>query len=204
MIEMPLSERVARLEQENRRIMAQSKTRARMLIFSAAMGALVLGLGGAKLAEKPKVVEAERFVLRDSQGKMRAEWTLEDGDIVQIFYDEKGKPRLEMGVAANDSVGLMLLDQEGHPRLDLSLDQDGSAGLAGFDKKSLAPRFTLGVEADGLPAQSFSDSKDVPRIEIIIDPHNKPTITLWGSKRELLFRAPPLGNGVPAKPPLVL
>ena len=41
--------------------------------------------------ESPKVIEAEGFVLRDTQGRIRAELKLLREQAVLHFYDEEGK-----------------------------------------------------------------------------------------------------------------
>ncbi len=80
-----LAERLERLEREDRR-------RKRMRV-PALVGLIALAAGGAKLADPPKLVEAERIVLRDKTGKMRARLAVgRDGAPNLEFFDgeEKG------------------------------------------------------------------------------------------------------------------
>ncbi len=100
-----LTQRLDRLERENRRL---KRTRALVLVV---VGALTL-MG--QTAPSNKVIEAERFVLRDGMGKMRAELALDSaGGSRLYFFDEPGKPRVAL-----------LWDKVGGPRLDF-IDENG-------------------------------------------------------------------------------
>lgn len=79
---MELEGRVASLERKNRRLTA--------LLFLVTAVAFLAVLLGAKAG--PRVLEAERFVLKDLSGKQRiAAGNLTEGLGCQI-YDAKGKP----------------------------------------------------------------------------------------------------------------
>jgi hypothetical protein len=73
----------------------------------------------------PKVVEAEKFVLRDSTGKIRAELGEGEGSAIGLkLFDGNGRCRAELVVASDGGSGLQLRDDNGKLRVILSLDQD--------------------------------------------------------------------------------
>ena len=75
---------------------------------------------------KNRTVEAEKVLLRDRQGTVRA-W---------------------LGLLADGSPGLMLVDREGQGGIALSTAADGAAALGFYDPAGRA-RVRLAVEADG-------------------------------------------------------
>jgi hypothetical protein len=75
-------------------------------------------------AGKPKIVEAEGFVLRDSHGFIRAEIGLNQRDVVGVkLCDGRGLRRAELVVTKDGTAGLQFFDEAGSPRLTLYLDQ---------------------------------------------------------------------------------
>src|SRR5437764_8094461 len=86
-----ISERLNRLERENRRL----KRGGALALVAVAL----LAAGGAKLAEVPKVIETEQLILRDSNGKMRARLSTDkDGSPLLGFGDAEGNPRAILGL----------------------------------------------------------------------------------------------------------
>src|SRR5262249_32763065 len=90
-----LMRRVHRLERAHRRW--------RRGALSGLIGLLALALmGQARLGTAPKLIEAERFVVRDASGKMRV--LLGDtgtGVPALIFFDEREKTRALLGIRAD-------------------------------------------------------------------------------------------------------
>ncbi len=75
-------------------------------------------------AEKPKVLEAERLILRDAAGYVRAEIGTNDRHVVSLkLCDDRGSCRAELLVTKDGTSGLQFYDSLGKPRLVLYLDQ---------------------------------------------------------------------------------
>ncbi len=145
-----LIERLDRLERENRRLKIAG---AILLLVVAAGGAM----GQVLPKAVPKVVEAERFVLRDTKGKILATLGAEaSGLLALVLYDQNGKARAVLGVVADGRPVLSLLDQNGKDRAGLGLLPDGVPTLSLLDQNG-KDRATLAVKADGTPALGLFD-----------------------------------------------
>ncbi len=112
---------------------------------SALIAALTVGLAVAfawQLAPRP-VVDASRFMLRDSTGRFRGGLMLrEDGSPVVRLNDIESRPRLYGVVAADGRPRLRLYDSTGVQRLSLDLEEDGRPHV-----RLLAPDGTSRVHA---------------------------------------------------------
>ncbi len=114
-----LTPRLDRLERENRRLKIAGSILLLALVAGGAMGQVLP-------KAVPKVVEAERFVLRDTRGKIRAALdTVASGGLALSLADENGKARAGLGVAADGTPGLFLTDQNGKTRAELSVGTSG-------------------------------------------------------------------------------
>jgi hypothetical protein len=140
-------------------------------------------------AKVEKTVEAERFVLRDRNGKKRAELLVEEGRVVHSYFDRGGNPRLQMGVEDNDMVEFVVLNKQGKIRFDLSVDPDGEVSLCEYGAENDGkPRIVLRVDRGGNPAQSFIDNKGEERIGLVIAPDNSAGLTIWGKNKKVIFK----------------
>jgi hypothetical protein len=84
----------------------------------------------------PEVIQAQRFELVDSEGKVRAVLGMaDDGGSGLAVMGEGGRARLAMGTKADGSVGLAVLRETGTPVVAIGLGADGAAGLAVLDKQ---------------------------------------------------------------------
>lgn len=119
--------RLESLERENRRM---KRAGAAALVGITA----VVLLGQAVPPEGTKAVEAQQFVLRDSDRKSRA----------------------VLAVGTDGSVGLGLSDSHGTARAWLSLGPQGSPSFALFDEDA-KPRATLRLWPDGVPRLALND-----------------------------------------------
>lgn len=125
-----LAERLQRVESDNRRLERQNR-RLRawaVTVLAALTAALCLGR-----AAKPKTVEAQRFVLCDEQGNMRAELANvpDDGSKLTLF-DGKGRERIRLGMQPP----ALLLWGEGGMRARLSATDAPDLTLWGSQKAS--------------------------------------------------------------------
>jgi hypothetical protein len=112
-------------------------------------------------AEKPKVVEAERFVLRDSSGNVRAEIGISTRQVAALkLYDGAGRCRVELLVTKDGTSGLQFQDQDGTPRVVVYLDQveqqtgNPCLSLVGKDGKVFAELSVKGGATSASPGQN--------------------------------------------------
>ena len=139
-----LTQRLDRLERENRRL--------KLLGALALLGLAALTLMG-QTAPTPvaNTLEAERFVLRDGAGNVRASLGLRpDGTAALALADDTQRERLVLSVTAPGLAGLDLSDRAGQLRAGLNVRADGTAQLSLLDQAD-RPRVELKSHGDGRP-----------------------------------------------------
>jgi hypothetical protein len=147
-----LAERVGRLERENRRW--------KWIGGVALIGVLTLIAGGAN---QPGIVEAERIVLRDKVGKIRA--------VLEVKED--GTPRLALfDREANEGVELAVDSQVGSS-LGLWCKQ-GASSIWALANNAGAAHVNLTVE-DGQDLRLLSSGKDINLAELSLGPSAGPS-----------------------------
>ena len=116
-------------------------------------------------AEEAKVVEAERFVLRDTDGRIRAELGAgEAGSIGLKLYDRQSRCRIELFVAKDGVPGMQLWDENEMPRVILALDRDEpyiAAPSLSLTAKGGSAGVLLSVAPDGSPSIDFMKDRKV-------------------------------------------
>ena len=121
-------------------------------------GAVALMVGGAPKADGPKTVEAERFLLKDKDGRTRGEWGFtEEGWPIFRLDGRDGKRRISLFVSE--------LVRGAAPVIFLHHGGDGKGHL------------TMVVRSDGEPRLFFTDKDGKPLITLpqdIPDPHAPP------------------------------
>lgn len=99
----PLTQRLDRLDRENRRL--KTFCLVTLIVVAAVM---LMGQSG------PPIVEAQRFLIRDpATGKARATLSLAGGNIGLILLDHDQKPRAELVTGADGSPKLAFYDGAG-------------------------------------------------------------------------------------------
>lgn len=107
------------------------------------------------------VVEAERFVVRDQAGRIRAEFGLGRGGVVALtLSDETAKPCISIFVGPSGWPTLLLLDQAGRYRMRLHVDEGVSPGEGNHARVCLqgsspCPSAELSVGEAGGPVLTF-------------------------------------------------
>jgi hypothetical protein len=120
--------RLDRVERENRRLKLAG------LVMLIGLAAVVL-MGQVTPPKVTKVVEAEKFVLLDMNGKVRAELNMwPDGSPVLKLYSEDKKPRVALGVLPDDAPSLELFGKVGKARTLLTVEPTGRPLLALYGK----------------------------------------------------------------------
>jgi hypothetical protein len=156
-----LTQRLDRLERDNRRLKIAG---AILLLALAAVGAM----GQVLPKAVPKVVEAERFVLRDTKGKILATLIEALGTPALVLFDQNGKARAGLTVLPDGRPGLSLYDQNEKKRAGLTVVGDGTPSLALSDQNEKV-RAGLGVLADGAPGLFLSDQNEKVRAGLMVD-----------------------------------
>lgn len=149
-----LERRMEAVERENRRWQW-------MVTVTLAVVAAMVILAQATPTKFGKVLEAERFVLRDTNGKIRAELGFIDGASVLLLNDKDGKPGVALSVLPDGPRRVSLLDRDGRTRSVLTARADGDSGLRLFDK-NMMHRASLDVMADGRPILRLADKQISP------------------------------------------
>lgn len=125
------------------------------------LGAIALATMGEAIP-RARIVEAQKFVLKDAEGRVRVELGPGDTDrsIALRFRDEVGAPRLALGIE-NDSSLLVLSDRTGRPRVGVVTLGDGAPGLTFYDATGRA-RAEVGLAREGEPSVSLLDARGGP------------------------------------------
>jgi hypothetical protein len=142
-----LERRQTELQRSNRRL--GSLTGA--LLFMT--GALVLMAQTG--TRQPQSLEAEQFVLRGSDGKVRGAMGITpDGAVGLNLADVKGQTRITLDVAADGSPGLDFYDPQAKLRATFALGPTGTPGLGLYDASGRL-RTSLDVPASNTPGLAF-------------------------------------------------
>ncbi len=138
-----VSERITRLERENRRL---KRTGAAVLVGLAALA--VMGQARPNVA---RLIETERVVVRDLSGRTRAALGLApDGSAGLALADANGKLRASLTLALDGRPSLALFDGNEKNRIALVVGPDGASSFALYDRDGES-RAGLSVRADGSP-----------------------------------------------------
>ena len=112
-----IQSRLEKLERENRRV-------KRFGALAALIGGSLLLMGQAKTS---RTVEAESFVLRDPQGRLRATLDMWHGSPMLRLYDKSSVARAWLWLAGNGEPGLTFYDAAGNPMVTLAATKDGAS-----------------------------------------------------------------------------
>ena len=118
----------------------------------------VVFLGAAAPEAKPKVIEAQQFILVDEKGKMRADLVLAQGHPRLSFYDENKKPLA--AIRTTEFGGQLMLQTNGE----------------------ISHSILLSASKNGAHL-SISDSPDCPRI-MISNMECEPTFAIFDKDKQ--------------------
>lgn len=145
-VDRAVLQRLERLERAHRRW--------RRLASAATLGLVALAVMGQKPA--PRTVEAERFILRDAAGRVRAELVVDGEQSVALrFKDADSMPRLSLGTE-NGAAVLVLNEQGGRVRAGLVTLPHGAPALTFYDNNG-RNRAELALTREGAPALTITD-----------------------------------------------
>jgi hypothetical protein len=153
-----LAERLARVERDGRR------WRWIGLVLTVVLGLLVAS--GARRPAEPRVLEAERILVRDEAGKVRITLAAWPGKMpVLTFLDEANRVRMTLSVRDDGSPAISLNDRNGSVRLMATSQPDDSASLSVFDRDGKI-RIAVNSNLSGAPRLSFHDATGKPVEEL--------------------------------------
>ena len=199
-----LSERVDRLERENRRW-----RRAGVLVL---LVGVILATGGARWADGPRTVVAEGLLIQDKDGGLRAMLgSGPDGGALLTMFDSKLKPRFVLGVKPDGEPGLSIKDQDGRLRFGmgfmadgtsrlevggsggkgsviLRVRSDGVADLGVLRREKLA--VSLGTTPEGTAGLSGYDRDSKQRLALGVREGGQPVLQFLDEKGKVIFAAP--------------
>jgi hypothetical protein len=150
-----LAQRLDRLERENRRL---KRLGALALVSLAALTVM----GQTAPVPVANTLEAERFVLRDASGLVRATLGLRsDGTAALALADDTQQERAVVGVTAQGLPAVELSERSGRQRASFAVRADGSASLSLLDQGD-RPRLELRAQGDGRPSLTLLDQSGRP------------------------------------------
>jgi hypothetical protein len=119
-------ERLELLEREKRQLLIVV-----LVLFGTTLGAVALG---TDLVRPARVAEAERFVLKDSRGRVRAQLgTDADGSPKLSLMDDRGRDQVALR-GLTDADGSLELYDRGQLRVAMAASPGGTASLDFYDK----------------------------------------------------------------------
>lgn len=181
-----LVERLERLERTNRRYAS-----ALAMLLCGAVAVSVIGANPREI-----VSEAERFILRDAAGKVRAEMCATPNGPALSFFDPSGAERLRLH--ANDDGNTVLSlktgirDESSERAVDIRTGNDGWSSLSFLDGGT-RERLSLGLAYDGEPRLRMNTPGGKSRISIGSDMSGRAEVIVHdgsGTERGVLRSAP--------------
>jgi hypothetical protein len=174
--------RLEKLEEQHRRLLRQHRCMkwavAVLLLGAALVGSVPRGQAGPP---KGNVVEAERFVLRDAEGKERAVWGVgREGPHLSLL-DTEARGRVVLAVTKGGAY-LHLQDGDNRPRLELTAET-GWSPLNVNDDDTL--RATVGWGRE--PMLGLFDEKGGKVIEVVKEGHR---LALYDADDQVTFSKP--------------
>ena len=137
-----LTDRVDQLERSQRRF-----RQCGVFLFLGVGVVFLMGL--AVPGNVPEVIEAQRFVVKDANGRnLAALGTDRDGAPLLVLTNLDGALGATLEVTAHRRPTLTLYDRDGHSRAIMSVDSEGSPSLSMNDKTG-TPRVGLAVATQG-------------------------------------------------------
>jgi hypothetical protein len=125
--------------------------------------AFIAGNGAEK--NQPRIIEAEKFILRDEAGKKRGAFEMTNQGPSLTLYDDKEKERIVVFASDKEKVGVSLLDKKGNPSLTLfTSNNDNASGV-------------FLTDANGIPRLSLFSAKDLYGLSLW-DENGQPLYTI--------------------------
>lgn len=151
-------------------------------VVGGAVSGHIFAARAVDAAAAPKMITAQRFMLVDSRGKTRGEFSVTRKGVAQIaVFDGTGTLRAGLGVGVDGAPALGIYGHDGKPRAEVGLTRS-VARVVLFDANA-NPQATLGVAPDGQSGLGLMDKSGNPRASIIVQPDGTPTLRLADEHR---------------------
>jgi hypothetical protein len=167
---MGVVQTLARVETEHRRL-------KRVAVAALAGIAAVVLMGQARPSRVAKVVEAERFVLRDGRGRLRADLRMADRAGPELALYDEDVPRLLVGLGSDGSPSLALYGKDGVQRASLDLQSDGTVAMH-FTDTGGQRRVGLSIGSNGVPGLALLGQDGTRRIDLELSVDGRPRLRL--------------------------
>lgn len=133
---------------------------------------------------KFKSVTAERFTLKDKNGKTRGVFTVQkDNSTTLFFYGSDGKIRIALNVLNDKGPNLAFFDLKGNLRSFFGVRSNGTPQLR-FNAANRKARLRLSLSKSGSPSFSMYDEKNRSRIFMFVQ-GDVPLLTFTDSHGKL-------------------
>ncbi len=187
-----LAQRLARLEKQNRRLQWW------VILFFVVFGAGLL-MGQARPGGAKKTMEAEEFILSDTEGRIRARLGLlqrdsKEGPAME-FYDKEGDAAVELGLMEGDWSawsGLVVRDENDKRQVQVGRWWGGLGGYwtddAGLWAYSKWGSLEIG-RFNTLPMLMVNDRDGKVRVQLTLRGHD-PQFAFYDKHGQRVFSAP--------------
>ena len=179
-------ERLDRLEQEcthwkqrDRRWRRISGTAFTLMVLAIFSGASFRGRGDA--------IEAEKFLLRDKDGMVRAALDIDPAGTARfMLQDNKETPRLNLSVNKNGEARWALMDDASESSAIATLENDGEFVFSVIKHDTV--RIAMGVRDHDIPSLSLYDQAGKGRIGMVVTEPGQAGLVLYapGGKTPLV------------------
>lgn len=173
---MTLEERIEHLELENRSL--RRMMLGAVVLFGGCLAVAVTSGVRAQTKAVPRIVEAERFVLKDAQGHVHGFLGISPHGASLSLHDGDGRPFVSL-----DDVGLHILDGNGNSRARISLDKNRSS-ISLNDGSGKADAL-LSVDEDG-PRIAISEGEGLA--SLWVDAKKQAGLLLTDTKGNIVSR----------------
>jgi hypothetical protein len=183
-----LAERVAQLEKQNRLFKRMG------LLLAVLLGGVTLV--AAQERGNLRTVEAERFLLKDANGRVRADLGIDkDKNSARLLLsDENEKVRLNVSVFP-EGPGIAMFDENGAIRYTVSQSVRGPSMV--FNDENQKPRAMMRISKEG-PVLTFLDDKEIDRLMLTFTKANGGSVDMYegGKQHSMALRASGGVNGL--------
>jgi hypothetical protein len=135
------------------------------------MAVLMAAAGGQSPTSKSKIVEAQAFVIRDENGRLRAKFSLDDSGPAFVFYDSKQRPARQGSASER-----IPPDQLAVERTHLGLT-DGAGSVLMLSSSNGSAGVAISAPETG-PSISISDSNNKGQATVAMNEGRGPIISL--------------------------
>lgn len=178
-IELAVVRRLEAVERENRRLRRLSGVLLAGLAILLGLTASLLAVYARQAGATADVVQAQRFVLRDGDGLIRAVLGVQpDGSTRFALQDRDGRPRLQLTLLGDGSPGIALKDRDGRNRAVLALPPDDMAQIVFADREGYN-RASLGLSVDHGSTLMLADPTGEPRAFLAVGVDGTPSLLLY-------------------------